>query len=154
MDIPSEIENRHYVDLETPKTHGKFRFQTPKHSKLWRLMTPQKNKSCEFPSFSRKKRELKETKFEKIPSPSPKTPGNGPRNTGSCDDLIAIRTKLHLTQEAASALTLNDDEFYFFDLNSPSKNGFKNGWPFCWLQLLLDVRFVRAKKHGFFNQIW
>ena len=49
----------------------------------------------------------------------------------SCDDLIAIRTKLHLTQAAKNRRSLSEGRLtslkqkMFFDLNSPTKNGFK-----------------------------
>lgn len=52
--------------------------------------------------FFSKKNELRKRSSKK-PIPITGKPGNGPRNTGSCDDLIAIRTKLHLTREASSA---------------------------------------------------
>lgn len=53
--------------------------------------------------FSFRKKMSWRKRSSKKPIPITGKPGNGPRNTGSCDDLIAIRTKLHLTREASSA---------------------------------------------------
>ena len=92
---------------------GKFRFQPQNIQKLWRLMTPKKIikvvSSHRF--FSKKMSGRKRSSH--IPSRSPET-GNGPRNTGSCDDLIAIRTKLHLTQAAKNRRSLTEGRLTSF----------------------------------------
>ena len=159
LDIPSEIENRHYVDLETQKKHGKFRFQPQNIQKLWRQEWPPKIIKVVSSHGFFSKRELKETKFA-YPIPITGKPRKiQPRNTGSCDDLIAIRTKLHLTQAAKNRRSLTEGRLTslnkkcFFRFQQPSQKQVQKrlmfvGFNFCWMWDLCALRSISSIRFG------